>query len=42
VFNALRFRVPLEQYPTVMAVYRRCQMLDAFQRAAPEAQPDCA
>jgi maleylacetoacetate isomerase/maleylpyruvate isomerase len=42
VFNALRSHAPLDEYPTVMAVYRRCQMLDAFQRAAPEAQPDAA
>jgi maleylacetoacetate isomerase/maleylpyruvate isomerase len=42
VFNALRFHAPLEEYPTVMAVYQRCQVLGAFQRAAPEAQPDAA
>jgi maleylacetoacetate isomerase/maleylpyruvate isomerase len=42
VYNALRFHAPLDEYPTVMGVYRRCQRLDAFQRAAPEVQPDAA
>lgn len=40
VYNALRWKLPLEDYPTIARIYRHCMELDAFQRAAPEAQPD--
>ena len=40
VFNARRFSVPLDPYPTVRAVHEACMKLAAFERAAPEAQAD--
>ncbi len=41
VYNALRFEVPVTDYPAIMRIYAHCLQLDAFQRAAPESQPDC-
>lgn len=38
--NARRFKCDLAQYPTLAAIDRNCQALEAFQRAAPERQPD--
>jgi len=40
VYNARRFEVPLDRYPTIVRIDAACRELDAFQRAAPEAQPD--
>jgi maleylacetoacetate isomerase len=40
VYNALRWKLPLDDYPMVTRIYRACMDLEAFQRAAPEAQPD--
>jgi maleylacetoacetate isomerase len=40
VFNALRAKCPLEPYPAIRRIYEHCTRLPAFQRAAPEAQPD--
>lgn len=40
VYNALRWKLPLDDYPTVWRVYEACNELEAFQRAAPEVQPD--
>lgn len=40
VFNAQRLQCPLDDYPTLMRVHANCERLDAFQRAAPGAQPD--
>src|SRR3546814_8734961 len=34
------FRSPLDDYPTIARVYHSCNELEAFQRAAPEMQPD--
>lgn len=42
VFNALRFACRLDHLPTVKGIYDRCLTLDAFQRAAPGAQPDAS
>jgi maleylacetoacetate isomerase len=42
VFNARRFRVPLEAFPTIRAVDEACRALPAFAAAAPENQPDAA
>lgn len=42
VYNALRWKQPLDDYPMVTRIYRACMDLEAFQRAAPEAQPDAA
>lgn len=40
VYNALRWKLPLDDYPTLRRIYRACNELEAFQLAAPEAQPD--
>lgn len=40
VYNAQRWRVPMDRYPTIRRIHEACQKLTAFQRAAPEAQPD--
>ncbi len=40
VFNANRYRIPLDSYPTIGAIHDTCLRLEAFQRAAPQAQPD--
>jgi maleylacetoacetate isomerase len=39
-YNALRWKLSLESYPTLRRIYDECNALEAFQRAAPEAQPD--
>ena len=38
--NAHRFKCDVAPYPTLLAIEKNCQALDAFQRAAPEQQPD--
>src|SRR5574338_644805 len=40
VFNARRFACRLDHVPTVLRIHERCMALPAFQRAAPDAQPD--
>ncbi|MDW2982709.1 MAG: maleylacetoacetate isomerase [Rhodanobacter sp.] len=40
VYNALRWKLPLDDYPTIARIYRACSELEAFRRAAPEVQPD--
>lgn len=40
VYNAVRFHVPLEDYPKINKVNAACLKLSAFQRARPENQPD--
>lgn len=40
VFNARRFACRLDHVPVIMGIYERCMELEAFQRAAPGAQPD--
>lgn len=40
VFNARRLQVPLDDYPTILRVQENCMQLEAFRRAAPEAQAD--
>ncbi len=40
VFNARRFECELSRYPTIRRIAERCDTLEAFQRAAPAAQPD--
>ena len=42
LFNARRFATPLERFPTLCRIEAACLALDAFQRAAPEAQADAA
>ena len=40
VFNARRYRVPVEPYPLVLAVVDECMKLPAFDLAQPSKQPD--
>ena len=40
VFNAQRFKIDTTQYPSIHRIYGHAITLDAFQRAAPGAQPD--
>ncbi|MGB3747140.1 MAG: maleylacetoacetate isomerase [Rhodanobacter sp.] len=40
VYNALRWKLPMDDYPIISRIYQACNELEAFQRAAPEAQPD--
>ena len=40
VYNARRFEVPLARYPTIVSIDAACARLEAFQRAAPDAQAD--
>lgn len=40
IYNANRFKVDMTQFPRISAIHAHCQTLEAFQRAAPEAQPD--
>ncbi|HEV3104865.1 MAG TPA: maleylacetoacetate isomerase [Trinickia sp.] len=41
VFNAQRFNVDTERYPTIQRINDNAMQLDAFARAAPGVQPDC-
>jgi maleylacetoacetate isomerase len=40
VYNARRFKVPLERFPGIVAVDAALMMLPAFDAARPERQPD--
>lgn len=40
LYNARRFSVPLDDFPTLTRAEASAQALPAFQRAKPEAQPD--
>jgi maleylacetoacetate isomerase len=40
VFNAQRFKVPLDRYPKILAAHAACEKLHAFAQARPENQPD--
>lgn len=40
VYNALRWKLPLDDYPTIRRIHQACSELEAFRRAAPEAQAD--
>ena len=40
MFNARRLECPLDTLPTLVRIDAQCLRLPAFQRAAPEAQPD--
>ena len=40
VFNAWRYKVPVEPYPRVLAVVEECMKLPAFDLAQPSKQPD--
>jgi maleylpyruvate isomerase len=38
--NARRFKCDVAPYPSLLAIEKNCLALDAFQRAAPDKQPD--
>jgi len=40
MYNARRFKVPLDDYPKLVAAVDHCNTLQAFKDAAPEAQSD--
>jgi maleylpyruvate isomerase len=40
VYNARRFELPLDAYPTVVRIADEAAKLDAFRRAEPQNQPD--
>ena len=40
VYTARRFKVPLDDFPKLVAITEYCCELPAFREAAPEAQPD--
>ena len=40
VYNARRFKVPLDDFPKLVAISERCSEIPAFRDAAPEAQAD--
>jgi maleylacetoacetate isomerase len=40
IYNARRFGLDLEPYPTLRRIEAHCQALSAFRKAAPEVQPD--
>lgn len=40
VYNARRWGLDVDKWPTIQAIDDACQQLPAFQTAAPEAQPD--
>jgi len=40
VFNARRFKVPLDRFPKIAGVYAACDKLAAFDKARSENQPD--
>jgi maleylpyruvate isomerase len=40
VFNARRFKVPLDRFPRITAVEAACLKVPAFDKARPENQPD--
>jgi maleylacetoacetate isomerase len=40
VYNARRFKVPLDDYPRLVAITDACNELEAFKQAAPERQTD--
>ena len=40
IYNARRFKVPLERYPKIASVEAACLRLPAFDKARPENQPD--
>lgn len=42
VYNARRWHLPMDAYPTISRIDQACQSLEAFRNAAPEAQPGAA
>ncbi len=42
LYNAHRFNVALEKYPTLLGIEKECLKLEAFERARPESQIDAS
>lgn len=42
MYNARRFKVPVDAYPKLVSIVDACNDLTAFKKAAPEQQPDAA
>ena len=42
IYNALRFKVNMEQHPTLNSIWQHCNTLEAFEKALPENQFDAA
>jgi len=40
VFNAYRFAIDMQAFPTIERIYKQCNTLPAFDEARPENQPD--
>lgn len=40
VYNANRFKIDMEEFPIIKKINDHCIEIDAFKKAAPEAQPD--
>ncbi|MCX7515012.1 maleylacetoacetate isomerase [Frateuria sp. STR12] len=39
-YNALRWELPMDRWPTIARIHAACNELEAFRQAAPEHQPD--
>ncbi|MGI9235866.1 MAG: maleylacetoacetate isomerase [Woeseiaceae bacterium] len=42
MYNARRFEVPIDRFPKLVRIVDSCNELSAFEKAAPERQPDAA
>ena len=40
VYNALRFNIDMNEFPTIQRIYEQLQTLDAFKKSQPNSQPD--
>ena len=40
IYNARRFKVPLDKFPKILGVEAACNKLPAFDKSRPENQPD--
>jgi maleylacetoacetate isomerase/maleylpyruvate isomerase len=42
IYNTRRIEMPTDEFPKLIAAVNNCNKLEAFKKAAPEAQPDAA
>ncbi|WIO75456.1 maleylacetoacetate isomerase [Porticoccaceae bacterium LTM1] len=42
IYNALRFKLDMSNYPLLSSIWEHCNSLDAFKNALPENQPDAS
>ncbi|WP_266169921.1 maleylacetoacetate isomerase [Dyella subtropica] len=40
VYNAVRWKLPMDDYPTILRIHAACTELEAFRKAVPEVQHD--